>query len=321
MLMPGRSYSIANTNYRYGFNGKEKDKEVVQYDYGFRIYDPRLVRFKSVDPLMKSYPWYTPYQFAGNTQIQAVDVDGLEPSSVVKQNVTYSKATIYPTEDDPNPKTQTVQVRIVTYKFTELATHLLSIVSGISEADIRKVNIQNGAGTLMPAYPIKDGGGAMTFPGDNSDYNINFTDNFFSHDGSEMGYGQNDFSNNVYQWLDLSSHEVGHIQDIKEIGGGKLKYFSTFLKDYIKAGNHDDNPREQRADYGQKVLERFTTFTNKNYGNGAIVKLFENKDEKEEDKIKTLDQWSKAFSKSEEERIFPNSTTGNSSSNKQEKHQ
>ncbi len=40
MDMPGRSYSIVNTNYRYGFNGKEKDKESpVQYDYGFRIYD------------------------------------------------------------------------------------------------------------------------------------------------------------------------------------------------------------------------------------------------------------------------------------------
>ena len=26
--MPGRKYSIANTNYRYGFNGKENDNEV-----------------------------------------------------------------------------------------------------------------------------------------------------------------------------------------------------------------------------------------------------------------------------------------------------
>ncbi|HMQ70696.1 MAG TPA: hypothetical protein PKC58_17100, partial [Ignavibacteria bacterium] len=26
-----------------------------------------------------SYPWYTPYQFAGNTPIMAVDLDGLEP--------------------------------------------------------------------------------------------------------------------------------------------------------------------------------------------------------------------------------------------------
>lgn len=81
MQMPGRNYSAGN-DYRYGFNGKEEDDEVKgdgnQQDYGFRIYDPRLVRFLSVDPLTKDYPWYTPYQFAGNKTIWAVDLDGLE---------------------------------------------------------------------------------------------------------------------------------------------------------------------------------------------------------------------------------------------------
>ncbi len=81
--MPDRQYS-ATTGYRYGFNGKEKDTEgPVQYDYGFRIYDPRLVRFKSVDPLTNSYPWYTPYQFAGNKMINCIDVDGLEDKEVI----------------------------------------------------------------------------------------------------------------------------------------------------------------------------------------------------------------------------------------------
>ena len=77
MEMGERKYS-STSQYRYGFNGKEKDNDPIQYDYGFRIYDPRLVRFKSVDPLTKSYPWYTPYQFAGNKPIWAFDLDGLE---------------------------------------------------------------------------------------------------------------------------------------------------------------------------------------------------------------------------------------------------
>jgi RHS repeat-associated protein len=80
MVMPGRSFS--SDSYRYGFNGKETDNEVkgvgTQYDYGFRIYDPRLGKFLSVDPLSNSFPWYTPYQFAGNKPIAAVDLDGLE---------------------------------------------------------------------------------------------------------------------------------------------------------------------------------------------------------------------------------------------------
>ena len=77
--MPGRKYSQANTKYRYGFNGKEEDPEIEgQEDYGFRIYDKRLGRFKSIDPLTKKYPELTPYQFASNTPIQAIDLDGLE---------------------------------------------------------------------------------------------------------------------------------------------------------------------------------------------------------------------------------------------------
>ncbi len=43
-----------------------------------RIYDPRLGRFLSVDPMAPHYPWYTPYQFAGNKPIAYVDLDGLE---------------------------------------------------------------------------------------------------------------------------------------------------------------------------------------------------------------------------------------------------
>jgi len=48
------------------------------YDYGFRIYNPQIAKFLSVDPLTKEYPWYTPYQFASNTPIAAIDRDGLE---------------------------------------------------------------------------------------------------------------------------------------------------------------------------------------------------------------------------------------------------
>ena len=78
--MPGRTTSSGS--YRYGFNGKENDNEVkgegAQYDYGFRIYDPRLGRFLSVDPLIADYPSWSPYPFAMNRPIDGIDVDGLE---------------------------------------------------------------------------------------------------------------------------------------------------------------------------------------------------------------------------------------------------
>jgi RHS repeat-associated protein len=71
--------------YKFGFNGKMNDDDVKglgnQQDYGFRIYDPRIGKFLSVDPLTKTYPWYTPYQFAGNKPIWATDIDGLEENT------------------------------------------------------------------------------------------------------------------------------------------------------------------------------------------------------------------------------------------------
>lgn len=78
-------------SYRYAYNGKEKDSNGefgdTHYDYGFRIYNPAIARFLSVDPLTKDFPWYTPYQFAGNTPIQAIDLDGLEPVNLMTGKV------------------------------------------------------------------------------------------------------------------------------------------------------------------------------------------------------------------------------------------
>ena len=80
----------ACSSYLFGFNGKENDNEVKgsgnQQDYGLRIYDTRLGRFLSVDPLAKDYPWYTPYQFAGNKPIQFIDLDGAEEAAPMKNS-------------------------------------------------------------------------------------------------------------------------------------------------------------------------------------------------------------------------------------------
>jgi RHS repeat-associated protein len=81
MGMKERSWQ--SEGYRYGFNGKENDSDWEVQDYGFRIYKPELGKFLSVDPLTQSYPWYTPYQFAGNMPINSIDVDGAEELNAV----------------------------------------------------------------------------------------------------------------------------------------------------------------------------------------------------------------------------------------------
>lgn len=80
MLLPGRH---ANTgDYRYGFQGQEMDNEIKgegnSLNYTFRMHDPRVGRFFSVDPFEKSYPWNSMYAFAENKVINGIDLEGLE---------------------------------------------------------------------------------------------------------------------------------------------------------------------------------------------------------------------------------------------------
>jgi RHS repeat-associated protein len=76
--MPGRNYSSGD--YRYGFNGMEEDNEVKgdgnSYDFGARIYDPRVGRWLSLDPLQTRYPALSPYNYVANSPIQFIDPDG-----------------------------------------------------------------------------------------------------------------------------------------------------------------------------------------------------------------------------------------------------
>jgi RHS repeat-associated protein len=80
MPMPGRNYN--SSNYSYGFGGKRKDDEIAgngnYYDYDARMYDPRLGRTPSTDPLANKYPFASPYVFCLNNPILFVDKDGRE---------------------------------------------------------------------------------------------------------------------------------------------------------------------------------------------------------------------------------------------------
>ena len=79
MLMPNRHGQ--DDDYRYGFNGMEKDDEVrgskgASYDFGARMLDPRIGRWLSGDPLEAKFPAHCPYNFVANMPIIAIDPDG-----------------------------------------------------------------------------------------------------------------------------------------------------------------------------------------------------------------------------------------------------
>jgi hypothetical protein len=84
-------------NQQYYLFGKQN--QVLRVD---TLTSTEIARFLSVDPLAPEYPWYTPYQFAGNTPIQAIDLDGLEPKIMITNQITgYTAQHVYGEHDKP----------------------------------------------------------------------------------------------------------------------------------------------------------------------------------------------------------------------------
>jgi RHS repeat-associated protein len=75
---PNRNFS--SSEYRFGFNGKEKNDEFYgegnQLDFGDRGYDPRRGQWSSIDSRFRDYVPFTPYGFALNNPILFKDADG-----------------------------------------------------------------------------------------------------------------------------------------------------------------------------------------------------------------------------------------------------
>ena len=132
--MNGRDFTNPGAQaYRYGFNGKENDNEVKgagnQQDYGMRIYDPRIGKFLSVDPITSQYPSLTPYQFSSNSPIANIDLDGLEAKLAI-----YGKGAPLSYEGAP-AGTTTAYTRSDVLSFKERATKM---------AGFNSVSVNNG---------------------------------------------------------------------------------------------------------------------------------------------------------------------------------
>ena len=80
MLIEGRYYN--NFEYRYGFQGQEKDDEWNgdgnSIAFKYRIHDPRVGRFLSVDPLSRDFPWNSLYAFSENRVVDNYELEGLQ---------------------------------------------------------------------------------------------------------------------------------------------------------------------------------------------------------------------------------------------------
>jgi RHS repeat-associated protein len=93
MMMAEGNLPVSSPPDHYGYNGKEMQMEfgLGWLDYGFRFYAPDMGRFFSVDPLAEDFKHLTTYQYASNSPVWMIDIDGLEgipPGEVEPEDVT-----------------------------------------------------------------------------------------------------------------------------------------------------------------------------------------------------------------------------------------
>ncbi len=83
MTEPGRSYSAGN--YRYGYTGHEKENNLSDgvYTTEYRLYDARLGRWLSVDPMFAKYSGISSYNYCAGDPIRYKDKCGDDRKDIV----------------------------------------------------------------------------------------------------------------------------------------------------------------------------------------------------------------------------------------------
>jgi len=106
-LMPKRNFT--SEDYRFGFNGMERDDDIKgdgidpesgggnSYDFGARIYDPRVGRWWSPDPKENEYRSWSTYNYTFNNPIIITDPTGKGGEAVIEDGklVIYQHFMVY----------------------------------------------------------------------------------------------------------------------------------------------------------------------------------------------------------------------------------
>ena len=254
----------------YKYNSKELDRMhgLDWYDYGARMYDAAIGYWNGVDKLNEKYYPYGQYAYCLNNPLIAIDIDGLYPKFLLK----FHKAGFF---------------RSDYYTLRPSAAYLLSEISGVNSEYIKNVNIiKRGFGKYIPLYDTNQGGGAITLGDGPYSAAIYLTENYF--EDNPTAYNNNGYGQDLYNWIGLLSHEVKHLDHIKN-SNGKGRYILSFGLDYLRYG-HDNTPREKEAINKFNSFKSFWKYVNKNYGKNALEKLFQN-EQSETLIIETLKQW------------------------------
>jgi RHS repeat-associated protein len=166
--MEDRSWN-AGSSYSFGFQGQLQDDEIKgdgnSVNYKYRMHDPRIGRFFSVDPLFKEYAYNSPYAFSENRVIDGIELEGLEWQPINKDgnNVDINADNIADykwigmDKDGMIPAGTVENARLKTGEFSAkyFSTNCENMTGNVQEISITETRSQNNLRSIHPAFREK----------------------------------------------------------------------------------------------------------------------------------------------------------------------
>jgi len=241
------------------------DPVAFAYDFGARMYDARLGRWLSIDPLGAKYPDLSPYNFVGNNPIIAIDPNGKEIFIVIMgkkgEEHTYSlNATdVREEHQDEFELMKTMVVYLQQTKNENASMIFNKLNQKISEGgDPIKVTMSKGLSsvdrqeyTTANINPLETHGWDINHPafGKNIGFQspaVNFGahelghvwEHYVNHNKDEEGFQQHvNLLNSIYSEWDALAPELKNISfgnERNEFVGWKVQnYFAEGLGEFI----------------------------------------------------------------------------------------
>ena len=256
-ILPGRSGS--SSDYRYGFQGQEGDDEINgegnSYAFEYRIHDPRIGRFLSIDPLAAKYPHNSPYAFSENIVIHCFELEGLERY--------YSPEGKYLGQKNPELETEDAnEIRVISERawntahkigddlIVGLVSTLKNHSKSLKDADVsaaEKIATNIFQGNNLSSYSLEDGTiqfgdcrqAALACGTGNGSNEVRVI--IQQYDTKGGGAAGNDvLLNNYYNLINTMYHEAlhGKVSNAGDDYGSKSHDSFNHFEIYLKEFNH-----------------------------------------------------------------------------------
>lgn len=221
------SEAFAPLGYRFGFNGQHKDNEIKgignSLDFGARMYDSRLGRWLSLDPLQKKYPSLSAYHFSNNNPIYFKDFEGKYFTGSTKDlsNLQIIYSTTCQLGDKGNPIAQAFKARLEAMDNSDVEYHM------------------NGSAKNLPSG---DAGGQTYFDVRNNRVNMDVLSDDAMADQQLKSTGDNE--------MGRMAHELNHggqFEDLEILYAGSAKE-KVHNKSYVDLGDE-----HQSSDVGYMI--------------------------------------------------------------------